>query len=60
MDLQEFLAIAVVIITISIFAYRILRPKKKNNCGHGCGCDAQKLVPKQPHQDAIKQLKGKK
>lgn len=40
MDWQSITAAAVVIATLGIFLFRMLRPKRrKSGCGGGCGCD---------------------
>ena len=39
MDWQTLTAAGIVIITLTIFLVRLVRPKKKSDCGHGCGCD---------------------
>ncbi len=35
---QSLAAAGIVILTIAIFAVRLLRPKPKGGCGHDCGC----------------------
>ncbi len=38
MDWQTLTAAAIVIITLTIFLVRFIRPKKKSGCGKDCGC----------------------
>jgi hypothetical protein len=38
MDMQSYIALGVVGITLVIFVIRIARPNKKGGCGKGCGC----------------------
>lgn len=35
---QSFAAIAVIIVTVILFAVRAARKRKKPGCGGGCGC----------------------
>jgi len=38
-DWQTLIAAGVVIVTLSIFLFKLTRPKKNaSSCGHGCGC----------------------
>jgi hypothetical protein len=38
MDWQTFIAVGIVTATLLIFGLRLVRPRKKGSCGHGCGC----------------------
>ncbi|MFT4175592.1 MAG: hypothetical protein QM627_02965 [Luteolibacter sp.] len=38
LDWQTLAALGVVLLTLSIFAFRFFRPKSKKSCGHNCGC----------------------
>jgi hypothetical protein len=43
MHWQTYIAVGIVILTLTIFLVRLARPKKKGGCGHNCGCG------KKPH-----------
>jgi hypothetical protein len=43
MDWQTYITIGIVTITLVIFLVRLIRPGKRGECGHGCGCG------KKPH-----------
>jgi hypothetical protein len=38
LDLQSYLALGIVVLTVAAFAYRLFRPRKKSACGKSCGC----------------------
>ncbi len=38
MDWQTVIAIGIVILTLTVFVVRFIRPKKGGGCGHDCGC----------------------
>lgn len=38
MDWQSYIAVGIVVATLAVFAFRIVRPRKGGGCGHGCGC----------------------
>ena len=38
MDWQTYTAAGIVIVTLTIFLVRLVKPKKKSGCGHDCGC----------------------
>jgi len=43
MDWQTITALACVLGTLAVFAYRIVRPRKNSSsCGKGCGCGVEK------------------
>lgn len=42
MDWQTLTAAGIVIVTLTIFAIRLILPKKKSSCGHDCGCGKTK------------------
>jgi hypothetical protein len=48
LDLQSYLALGVVALTVAAFTYRLFRPKKKSGCGKSCGCgrEEKSKVPK--------------
>ena len=37
-DWQTSVAVAIVLITLAVFAVRVFRSKKKTGCSHNCGC----------------------
>lgn len=43
---QTVVALAIVVITLTIFVVRLTKPKSKRDCGHNCGCG--KNAPKSP------------
>jgi hypothetical protein len=43
---QTVTALAIVVITLTIFVVRLTKPKSKRDCGHNCGCG--KNAPKSP------------
>ena len=38
MDWQTYIAIGIVVLTLTIFLVRLAKPKKRGGCGHDCGC----------------------
>jgi hypothetical protein len=38
LDLQSYIALGCVTLTVAAFAYRIARSRKKSVCGRGCCC----------------------
>ncbi|MEO8614540.1 MAG: hypothetical protein ABI600_05315 [Luteolibacter sp.] len=38
MDWQTLTAAGIVLVTLTIFLIRLLKPKKNTACGHDCGC----------------------
>ena len=38
MNWQSIAAIAIVLVTVTLFIVRAMRPPKKPGCGGGCGC----------------------
>jgi hypothetical protein len=37
-DWQTLTAAGIVTLTLLLFVFRLVRPKKKSSCGKGCGC----------------------
>lgn len=40
-DWQDIATLVIITLTLAVFAWRLLRPKKRNqrkSCGHDCGC----------------------
>ncbi|MCX6865779.1 MAG: hypothetical protein NTV46_06080 [Verrucomicrobia bacterium] len=38
MDWQTLIAAGIVIVTLTIFLVRLVRPQQRGGCGHDCGC----------------------
>jgi hypothetical protein len=38
MDWQTHTAVAIVVLTLTVFLVRLARPRRKPGCGHNCGC----------------------
>jgi len=38
LEWQTVVALAIVVITLTIFVVRLTKPKSKRDCGHNCGC----------------------
>jgi hypothetical protein len=45
MDWQTPAAVAIVVITLTIFLVRLARPRRKPGCGHDCGCGKKSSKP---------------
>jgi hypothetical protein len=38
LDIQSYIALGIVALTVAAFAYHIIRFRKKSGCGRGCCC----------------------
>ncbi len=50
MDWQTITALASVLGTLAVFAWRLTRPKSKSGCGKSCGCgnESKGTIPNPP------------
>jgi hypothetical protein len=48
---QSIVTFAIVALTVAIFTFRIIRPKKSGGCGGGCECEAKRGGGLQPPLD---------